>query len=799
MREWSLTAEDPLLLTLAADARFCVPDYADDQSWEMRLGEGDPVALSLNTSLGRRANSLRLYPFFSIGGVRVSDPARFVSAPRVRRFLPNYLRVDCMPFDGLAVTCEAWVPESHVLAGRLCLSNLASGPRALRCGLHMHLRPQEGGAGAAPTNLRGVTVLAGQTGNLQPLLFLAGGAVLEGTPIPALGVTLNLGPGTRRVIPWVHAARPSLEESFALARAMAARPWDAELARWEVANASTIEFETGRPDWDAVLTFSQHAALRAFLAPSRYLRHPSFVAVRHPDLGYSERGDGRDHPEEWSGQDPARSDYLMGLVGHAAPEWAAGILRNYLGVQAPDGGIDWRPGLAGQRAGWMCIPWLAGWVLAWCERVGDWSLAREALPRLLAFHRAWFSPARDRDQDGWPEWDNPAQALAQDSPTFGPWQVWSQHLDLSAVESIDLACALYRESQALLAMAAVLGRDEVREELQERAGRLRRAVERTWSEATGCYHDVDRDAHRSSAGGPLVTLRGPQRLWMGRAFDPPARLIVKCQCPEAQAHGLQVTLRGRSQGRRATERLSAAEFRWTFEQGTATCRRVFSSIESVGLEGLSPDTEVEIAVADLSRSEARHLLPLWARLPEARRAAQLVRRTLLDDRRYWRAYGVPGVPADDPAYRADGAGGSRGVWMPGNVLILDGLVAYGYRAEAADLFTRWMEAIVASARTERCFFERYDADSAQGMGRRHDLAGAAPVHALLRLLGIDLASPTRLRVQGRSPLTGAITLRWRGLEVQREADRTRVTFPDGQTIELDGEEPRWIEQEPEAE
>ncbi len=330
MRDWSLTAKDPLVLTLAADVRFSTPDYADDQSWELRLGEGDPAALSLITSFGRRARSLRLFPFFSLEGRRVSDPERFASAPIVRRFLPNYACVDCSPFESLAVTMEAWVPELHALAGRMTVTNLTSSPVTIRCGVHVQLQPHENGQPASPANVRGVTVLAGRAGNLSPLLFLAGGALLEGTPIPALAVNATLAPGTRRVIPWVHAGRPSVDESFDLARAIAGRPWDAELAHLEAADASALEFDTGRQDWDAVLTFSQHAALRSFLGPSRYLRHPSFVATRQPDFGYSERGDGRDHPPEWSGQDPARSAYVIGLVAPVAPELALGVIHNYL-------------------------------------------------------------------------------------------------------------------------------------------------------------------------------------------------------------------------------------------------------------------------------------------------------------------------------------------------------------------------------------------------------------------------------------------------------------------------------------
>jgi hypothetical protein len=794
MRDWSLTTKDPLVLTLAADVRFCTPDYADDQSWDLRLAEGEPAGLSLITSYGRRARVMRLFPFFSFEGRRVSDPARFASAPRVRRFLPNYACVDCRPFDGIAVTMEAWVPDSHALAARMAVTNLTAGLATARCGIHMQLKPHENGEPASAVHVRGVTVLAGRAGNLNPVLFLAGGAVLEGTPVPALAVNVTLAPGATRLIPWVHAARPSVDESFDAARAVAGRSWDAELAQLEVADASSLEFDTGRQDWDAVLAFSQQSALRSFLGPSRYLRHPSFVVARQPDLGYSERGDGRDHPSEWSGQDPARSAYVMGLVAPAAPELALGVIHNYLNVQAPDGMIDWRPGLAGQRQGLLCIPWLADWVHAWCVRTQDWSLARESLPRLLAFYRSWFSSTHDRDQDGHPEWDHASQALAEDSPTFGGWQPWSQGLDIRAAETVDLACALYRETVGLLAMAAALGREDLRPELEEHARQLRQAVENSWSEATGCYHTVDRDTHRTPAGGRLAVLRGPQRHAVALSFDPAARLVVICRSNEAGARRLHVVVRGKAEGRPATERMTLAEFRWFFEHGVATSDRPFSQIESITTEGISSETEVEISAADFSRSEVTHLLPLWAGIPDASRAHELVHRTLLDPARYWRAHGLPNVPADDPAYRPDRVDGCGGTWMPWNAMIIDGLISYGYRAQAADLFTRLMGTIVASARSDRCFHEAYNADAAQGLGGRHDLAGAAPVHSLLRILGIELASPTRLRVEGTSPFDRPITVQWRGLEVRRDADRTRVTFPDGEQIQLDGEEPRWIEQ-----
>jgi hypothetical protein len=794
MREWSLSAGDAAILTLAAEARFGVPDYADDQVWEAQLAGGDPPAMALWTSYGRRAHSMRIFPFVTLDGRRQTDPARFAEAPRVRHVLPNYLALECRPFPMLALTSEAWVPESHVLAGRLALTNLSPDRLTVRLGLHVQLRPLEGGQQAAATNVRGVSVLAGRAGNLVPVVFLAGGAAIESAPVPGLGIGLTLEPGARRIVPWVHAGRPMLDESFDLARATAARTWDAELARLDLAEADLLQFETGDPGWDALLAFSQHAGLRSFLGPGRYLRHASFVDARQPDQGYSERGDGRDHGPPWSGQDIGRAGTVLGLVAHAAPDLAEGLLRNYLHAQAPDGTVDSRPGLAGQRSGRLAHPRLADWVRAWCERREDWSLARETLPRLMEFFRAWFSPAHDRDRDGFPEWDSAAHAHFPESPTFSRWPLWSQGLDMRYAETVDLGCYLVREAEGLMALASALGRRDLMAELEARHRHLRLALHHSWSEATGSFHAVDGDTHRSTAGGVLATWRGMGRHPIDRSFDSPVRLIFRVACGEAGARSLRLTARGRSGDRPVTERMSAADVRWFDQHGTATGERTFTHLETIECEGIEAQTSVEVLAADYSRSELTHLLPLWAGVAHPRQAQILVDRLLTDTNRYARRYGLPVIPADDPAYSPDRRGGSGGVWLPWNALVLSGLVRYGYRPLAAHLFQRIMEGLLACVRQEKAFFEAYNADAPQGLGERQDVAGAAPVEALLEILGLQLATPRRVRIEGHHPFDRPMTVRWRGLTVRREISVTRITFPDGEQIELDGDEARWVEQ-----
>ena len=122
MRDWNLRPGDPLSLTLAADFRLSKPDYVNDQIWELEIGTGEPTALAVRTTFGLRARAMRLFYCFGELGKTISNPAEFSSSPYLRRFYPNFLWLEFSPFEGLDITAEYWVPESHALAGRLTSS-----------------------------------------------------------------------------------------------------------------------------------------------------------------------------------------------------------------------------------------------------------------------------------------------------------------------------------------------------------------------------------------------------------------------------------------------------------------------------------------------------------------------------------------------------------------------------------------------------------------------------------------------------------------------------------------------------
>lgn len=789
MREWSLKPGDPLSLTLAADSRLSQVDYGDDQIWELTLGGGDPPAVAVETTYGLRARRLRLFPRFTRGDLSLTDPAEFARPPEVRYFAPNYLRLGFAPFEDIDVESEVWVPESQALAGRLTLRNQGAGPVELRVEWIGQLVPTEGSR-LAPTEIEAAPVLCGQTGDLVPVVFLTGGARAESSSYPALVLDLTLEQGEARQLLWTHAGLSDPGASFDLARRTAARRWDAEAARIELANSGLVEIYTGRPDWDAALALSQKQAFSLIAGPTQHLPHPSFILTRLPDQGYSLRGDGYDYNHLWSGQSPLEAYYLAGLLLPAAPYLVAGIVRNFLATQTEDGFIDWKPGLGGQRSRLLATPLLAS--LAWkvYEYTGDSQFLREAFPRLHSFFQTWFTPEHDRDEDGLPEWDHPMQAGLDDHPLYtsgpesGPW------VDIQTVESPALGAFLYNECQHLERIARLLEQPARLPELEETRLSLRAAVESTWDSRAGTYRARDRDTHTSPRGEELGSRQGPGELTPGRRFRQPVRVLVHFQTSGDAPRRPTVRVYGSCESDEPeVEEAPPERCRWYLGQGTLTSECVFRYVDRVEVSDIEPEDQVTVYSLNLRQQDHSLLLPLWAGIPHEKRARSLVEKTITNPEKYWHSYGIPASPytfGDEPGPTAAG-----GVHLPWNLLVGEGLLRYGYRDEATALVTRLMDAISLTLKRDAAFRRYYDPAIGYGAGERNALAGLAPLGLFLDVLGVRIISPTRVWLAGFNPFPWPVTVKYRGLTVLRQMEKTTVIFPDGQSIVSHDPQPQW--------
>lgn len=798
MRDWHLQPGDPLNLTLAADARFTALDYVNDHIWELLLGRGEPGAILLHTSYGLRVRNMRLFPQFVEKHHTVADPSEFHAPPALVKFYPNYLEMVFFPFNDIEVRVEYWVPDCHTIAGRIHVVNQDTADRQMRLELAAMLNPIWGGQAMLPHKFEAVTVLQGQAGGLTPTLFVTGGAEGVSSPYPSLNHHLSLSPGTSRRFTWALVSLEDSEESFTLARQTAARKWDAEIAHIEMVNAHQIEITTGNPDWDAAFAFGQKVAHSLLYTSTEHLPYTSFVSARQPDRGFSPQGDGSDYLRLWDGQTALDAWYLSGLLLPGAPEVAKGLLLNFLHVQSDDGRIDGKPGLVGQRGGMLAAPLLVS--LAWriFQHTGDKAFLEQVFSPLIDFIYAWFDSRQDRDGDGIPEWDNPIQTGFDPNPCFSRWYPWAQGADITLVESPDLCAMLYRQIRLLIQMGTELGRTESNISLKALADNLHAAVESSWDARRAAYQYWDRETHQTYKGKTLGKRRGPGRIQLDLEFDVPTRILLRLECKDSLPPGIRVTVHGHlSSGQPHVEQVTPTLFQWIEGVSTVTLPLPFISLEYLHIENMPDSGKVSLHVVDLRAEDHTLLLPLWAGIPDSDRVEKLIQRKLSEPAQYHRPYGLPACPK--PPKRADpdicGA-----VWLPWNVMVGEGLLAYGARCEAVDLLARLMKAIVESLKREHAFHTYYHADRSQCLGDHNGLWGLPPLGFFLDILGVRIRSPWEVHLSGHNPFPWPVTLKFKGLTVTCAPRETIVVFPDGGRVVVDDPKPcvvtsTWVKPE----
>lgn len=792
MRDWQLTSNDPLTLTLATDARLANTDYVNDQIWELTLGKGSPPAIAVQTTFGLRARIMRMFPRFHENDHTVIDPGQFVRKPTIQVCQPNTIRLEGSPLEGIDLSMEFWVPLSQAICGRVLLKNQSDRNRQIRVEWIGQLTPTEGQR-LAPIEIQGVSVLSGQTANLAPLIFLTKGPKFGSGSYPCLSLTFDLSPGDEKSFVWVQAAMENVETSFALARSLAASRWEAEQARIEMQNAGQVEVYTGDPDWDACLMLTQKAALSCFLSANSVLPNPTLVHSRQPDQGYSLRGDGSDYNHLWDGQSVLDVFCISRTLSATAPELIQGVLNNFLAIQGEDGFIDMKPGLAGQRSRLLATPLLCGLVLRLDEVLDNPEFMQAAFPKLLAFFESWFTPHNDRDQDGIPEWTHPMQSGHEDHPIYSPWNSWSLGVRISKTESPALCSFLYQECRALIQIAKKIGAEERISELEAIAARLSQAVENAWDTDSSLYLDRDRDTHQSPEGGLLAQTNGPGLILIQRSFTHPARLLFNIQPGESNRPTPTIYIHGLSPaGRHRIEPIRSDQFRAGAERISYTTDSVFSTIEQIEIRDLGSQDLVSIYQVGLTHQDQSLFTPLWAGIPEYERAAQLVEKNLCNPDAFWKPFGVP-LCADvshEPEARIYRA--SSLFW---HQVIGEGLLAYGFREQAAELVSRLMRAAIQNLRLEGCFRQHTDTMSGQGWGEINAISGLAPFGLFLETLGVQFYSHQRLMIQGFNPFPWPITVKYRGTKIVREKDLTTISFADGQSIEIDDPAPRLISME----
>lgn len=791
MRDWSLTAGDPLYLTLAADSRLCKPDYVNDHIWEVALDSGEPAAIALQTTFGLRARSMRIFLRFTEGANAVTNPNAFINKPSLRRFYPNFLTLNFVPFENLSAATDFWVPESHALAGRITLTNKTNVTRQLKLEVCAQLAPLDGQTLIA-TQHQSINILAGQTSGITPVIFMTGGPKPGPGPYPSLLLDLELGPGSTRTLAFASAALDTIPEAFELARKTTARAWEAEKTRIEMLQASEeLEIQTGDPDWDAALAFSQKAAHALFFNGNEHIPNSSFVQARHIDHGYSRKGDGTDYPPAWSGQTLLESYYIASIL-QGAPHITRNLIVNFLATQNEDGEVDGKPGLAAQRGKLLAAPLLASLTWKYYQATHDEDFLLEVFSKLVKFFWSWFSPAHDRNRDGAPEWDHLLQTGFDDNPIFDVWHPWSQGLDISLVHSPALEAMLYREAQTLVKIANKLGKPADETGLiQSQAEKIRESIAASWNPNQSFYAYRDRETGLVSTGKVIAKRKGDGNLRPKYESETPIRLLIEVQTKSPAAKRPEVQISEYfTKTKGETEVILGHQFQWRTGGLVATSQNTYKRIGRIEVTGLDEKDKINIHSIDTTGEDITLALPMWAQIPDQQKAHALIGRNILTAERFDRPFGLPSLPAS-PDPEADTV--SMSVHFPWNQLIGEGLLAHGFRAEATRLTAHMLNAVIQNLKQNRAFYQRYHAESGAGIGERNALQGFAPVGLFMQALGVTILSATRVKLEGKNLYPWPVTIKYKGMTIVRASEQTVVTFVNGESVIVKEESPCIVE------
>jgi hypothetical protein len=789
LRQWTIAPTSPYMLQLAADARLARTDYVDDQVWELVLGEDDAPGLMLQTRYGGRVNLASLVPMWLHEGHVIYQAQTYVKPPVVTAFAPGYARARAIITPKLVMTADFWVMESHAVGGRFTVENTGKKDSEIRLDLFGQVIAEKKERHTAIMALIDEThaLSLGRLTCLEPVVVLEDGRAEIPTgqkASPKIGVDLTLPAGEKASVRWVHAGMDSMAASLERAQFWLQQDWDAAFTQIKQAALAIPVIETDDEEIDAVLAFSYQQLMQAFLNPAENLPYPPFVASRHSKRGFSHRGDGSDYGRGWDGQTPHLSYMTALAIAPIAPELAQGILRNYLAIQAKDGGVPLNAAIVGQSANMLCPPLLAR--LAWeiYQYTQDLKFLKAVYPALLNFFNRWSEHDLDLDGDILPEWQDERQTGYIFWPTFGANEPWAQNANIRMVETPDSATYMLSEAMSLSKIAQELG-DSGAFELQQRVSEFQEHLEKAWFVTENRYAYRERDTDIIT---PYVAIiedgRGEEEYLPAIKLDPPSRLVVHVSGGTGKAPRASVYLEGFDKdGNAINETADFTAFSWGHGHGAYTSKHIYAMIDRVRFEGLSRVYRVRVATLDMTRLDINAMLPLWSKGIPADKAAVLVR-FLEDEAHFSRPNGVAIVSAQDKNFDSSSAEGGGGVWSYWTTLIGEGLLAY-QRSDLAALFVkRLLKSQAAILQREKCFTEFYDSDETKALGEPGFLSGIAPLHLFRQLLGVQLIDKGHVRISGIFGWQSPVTLKQHGVVVHCSKKGFEITFPSGHKVKL---------------
>jgi hypothetical protein len=118
---------------------------------------------------------------------------------------------------------------------------------------------------------------------------------------------------------------------------------------------------------------------------------------------------------------------------------------------------------------------------------------------------------------------------------------------------------------------------------------------------------------------------------------------------------------------------------------------------------------------------------------------------------------------------------------------LEGLIQYGERTNAAEVFIRFMKPVIRSLQKELTSNHSYHSDNGTLLGTQNSLRSLVPIGLFLKILGVKIISPFIVEIFGHNPFPWPVTVKYQGLTITKQERKTLIIFPDGQNLTVDND------------
>jgi hypothetical protein len=271
-------------------------------------------------------------------------------------------------------------------------------------------------------------------------------------------------------------------------------------------------------------------------------------------------------------------------------------------------------------------------------------------------------------------------------------------------------------------------------------------------------------------------------------FETPIRLLIEVQTQSPAAKRPEVRIH-QFFTKAPNEVISSGDYQWRNNGSVYTTKHVYPKLAKVVVKDLGDEDTVTVSTLDFTTEDHTLFTPLWAGVPDEQHAQTMIGRALLDTKRFHRPFGVPACPS---LTQPEAESVSQAVHLPWNLLIGEGLLKYGFRSDAARLVAHIMTGIIQNLKQNRAFYESYHAEKGTGIGERNALSGLAPLGLFMRVLGVEIASSTQVKLEGDNPFPWDVTIQYKGLNVIRGTNKTEVIFANGKSVTVTSKEPTVV-------